>query len=516
MYDLLIRGARIIDGTGADAFCTDIAVKDGKIVMNPSDNAAEVIDATGLTLCPGFIDAHSHGDHPARLGSESGQLSKTNQGITTELAGQCGTTRFPFSSDPDKRELLHQKVGRSCFPHETLESYLEWVHSKPKTTNIALYIGHSAVRISAMGFDMRKPTAEELQTMKDMVREAMEHGAMGMSSGLIYAPSCFADEEELVELCRVVAEYGGTYATHMRNEAGAVLDSVCEAIRVAERAGCKLNISHHKVSGKDNWGMSKETLNLVHEAQARGVDVTLDVYPYTASSTALNICLPMDFFSHGPEGMCRLLADPAVRAELKPRMLTVDGRLRHCGGWTGVLVTSASKTPDAVGLTVQEYADKLGRDPFEVYFDLVQVNGGSAQAVYFSMCEEDLERIVCDENAVIGTDGVNSHPRAFGSFPRAFRHFVRDKKLLTQEQMIHKMTGLTAKRFGLTGKGIIADGMDADLVLFRADELTDCATYQNAQALCKGIERVFVAGKTVYKDGKLTGECPGKFLPRGN
>lgn len=520
MYDILIRGAQVIDGTGAPAFCADVAVKDGKLVMNPEGEATEVIDAAGLTLCPGFIDAHSHGD--SILGTEAGQLCKTSQGVTTELAGLCGTTYYPFSTDPEKRDMLLKKLGRDIHDAQErtcLEHYLPWVNAQPKTANIALYIGHGSVRISVMGFALRTPTAEELESMKGMVREAMEHGAMGMSSGLIYAPSCYADEDELVELCKVVAEYGGTYATHMRSEANEVVESVREAIRVAERAGCKLNISHHKIAGRDNWGRSVQTLELIHEARARGVDVTLDAYPYTASSTGLNACLPSDFFSHGPDKMYQLLADPAVRAQLKPRMSGMDSRLRHCGGWGGILVTVAPKTPAAVNKTVLDYAAEINADPFDAYFDLMTNNGGAAKAIYFTMSEEDLQRIVCDENTVIGSDGVvralniPSHPRGFGTFTKAIRYFVRDKGLLTLEQMIHKMTGLTAQRFGLATKGVIADGMDADLLLFRPDEIRDHATYQNGLALSEGIERVIVAGQTVYQNGRLTGTCPGVFLP---
>ena len=519
MYDLLIKNASVIDGTGKAAFAADVAVQDGKIVMNPVGEAEEVIDAAGLTLCPGFIDVHSHGD--SLFGTEAGWLSKTNQGITTELTGQCGSTRYPFSTDPEKRELMAQKYGAQNAAFTSLEKYLGWAETMPKTTNYGIYVGHSAVRISAMGFETRKPTTEELDAMKAMVREAMEHGAMGMSSGLIYAPSCYADEDELVELCKVVAEYGGFYATHMRNEAGGVVDSVKEAISIAERSGCKLDISHHKVCGRDNWGKSVETLRLIHEARERGVDVTFDVYPYTASSTGLNVCLPADFFAHGPVKMCELLRDPAVRAELKPRMETMDGRLRHCGGWGGILMTTMPKTPAAMGKTVQEYADELGRDAFEVYFDLVAENGGAAQAVYFSMGEEDLQRIVCDENATIGTDGVvrdlktPTHPRGMASFPKAIRYFVRDKKLLTLEAMIRKITGLPAERFGLKGKGIIADGMDADLLLIDPETIADRATYQDSLQLCDGIERVIVGGETVYMDQTLTGKYPGKFIPRG-
>lgn len=522
MYDLLIQNVSIIDGTGKSAYPGSVAIEAGKLILSPAGPASKTLDAQGLTLCPGFIDVHSHGDR--LLGTEAGRLCKTNQGITTELTGQCGTTWFPISTAPEKQELLRQKeVGmpQCCTEFTSLENFRAWGDAQPKTANYAIYIGHSAIRIAVMGYENRKPTAQELETMKAMVREAMEHGAMGMSSGLIYPPSCYAQEEELVELCKVVAEYDGFYATHMRNEAGQVLDAVREAISVAEKSGCHLDISHHKICGKDNWGASVQTLKLIHEARERGVDVTFDVYPYTASSTSLNVCLPADFFANGPTKMVELLKDPAVRAQLKARMEVMDGRLRHCGGWGGILITEAPNTPSAVNKTVKQYAEELGQDAFEAYFDLMVTNRCKGEAVFFSMGEEDLQRIVLDENATIGTDGVvkdmvtPSHPRGFASFPKAIRYFVREKKLLSLEALIHKMTGLPAQRFRLHGKGLIADGYDADLVLFDPNTIADRATYDDGLRLCDGIERVIVGGETVYQDKKLTGKTPGKFIPRG-
>jgi len=524
MYDILFRNVSVIDGTGAPAFSADVAVKNGKIVMHPAGSAAETVDGTGLTLCPGFIDAHSHGD--LILGTEAGRVCKTTQGITTELCGQCGDSIFPISPLPERQHMVAEMVATcvddtlpdlSQFP--TLEAHLRWCEQQNVSCNYTLLTGHSTLRVAAMGFDNRKPTEAELEHMKSMLREAMEHGSKGMSSGLIYSPGCYADEEELVELCKVVAEYGGFYATHMRNEAGGVLDSVREAISVAERSGCRLDISHHKICGKDNWGKSVETLQLVHEARARGVDITLDVYPYTASMTALNVCLPAHFFAHGPDKMKELLRDPAVRKELAAEMDVLDGRWRHCGGGAGILIAKAPATPGACGKTIAAYAEELGRDTMDVFFDLVMENGHSISGIFFSMDEADLQRIVLDENAVIGTDGVvpnltsPTHPRGMGSFPKAIRYFVREKQLLTLEEMIRKMTSLPARRFGIPNKGIIADGYDADLLLIRANEITDRATYLNGLARSEGIERVLVNGITVFRDGKMTGISAGKFLP---
>ena len=523
MYDILIQNASVMDGTGRPAYHADVAVKDGKIVLHPqADSAAEVIDAAGLVLCPGFIDSHSHGDRI--LGTAAGQLCKTNQGITTELAGQCGMTTYPVSPDPEKREMHRLALGVMEVPEAfdtftDLEHYLRWAEQQPLTCNFKLYVGHRALRIAAMGFDARKPTDTELAQMQSMLREAMEHGAMGLTSGLIYPPGSYAEEAELVELCRIVAKYDGIYATHMRNEAEGVVEAVREAISVAERAGCRLNVSHHKVCGRENWGLSVQTLKLIHEAIDRGVRITMDVYPYTASSTNLNVCLLAAFFAHGPEKMAQLLADPSVRASLKEEMTGKNGRWHNCGGWSGIMVTCAPETRGAEGKTIEAYAKQIGKDPFEAYFDLILHNGHGAQAIYFFMGEEDLLRIMADENAVVGTDGLvkdlhtPTHPRGFASFPKAIRYFVREKKLFTLEEMIRKMTSLPAERFGLRGKGAILDGYDADLLLIDPDRIADRADYTNGSALCDGIERVMVGGVTVYRDQQLTGATPGRFIP---
>jgi len=525
MYDLLIQNVSVIDGTGTPAFLGNVAVEKGKIILQPKTmEAKELIDGTGLSLCPGFIDAHSHGD--LVLGQESARLCKSSQGVTTEICGQCGDSLFPVSADPERLEMLARLVG--SFTEETpaelmefftMERYLHYVESVNKTCNIKLYVGHAALRIAAMGFDNRVPSGEEMRLMKSMLREAMRQGAMGMSSGLLYSPSGYATEDELVELCKVVAEYNGFYASHIRNEAADVVKSVQEAISIAERSGCRLSLSHHKICGKDNWGLSKETLRLVHEAIDRGVRITMDVYPYTASMSNLNVCLPPEFFANGPEKMKELLKLSEVRQELKQQIEVMDGRYRHCGGFDKILIALAPNTPECRGLTVAEYAAQLGKDPFETYFDILVENGHGAFAIYFSMDEEELQRIMGDENAVVGSDGIvlnltgPTHPRGFGTFPKAIRYFVRDKKQFTLEEMIHKMTQLPAERFLIPNKGVVATGHDADLILFDADEIRDCATYQDSNALSEGIKQVIVDGKVVYKDKKLTGATPGKFIP---
>ncbi len=524
MYDLLIKHASVIDGTGSPAYEASVAVKDGKLVLSPSADAeaAEVVDAAGLVLCPGFIDSHSHGDK--YIGTEVGCIGKTNQGITTQLTGQCGSTLYPLSKDPARRALrLHAfpNYGLPGWPDcaDSLKNYRSWIEKQKMTVNLAVYCGHSALRFAVVGSENRKSTHEELEQMKELLREAMEHGALGLSSGLFYPPSSYADHEEMVELCKVVAEFGGVYATHMRNEAGEVLESVQKTIAVAEEAGCRLDISHHKICGKDNWGKSVQTLQLIREARNRGVDITLDLYPYTASGTGLCYCMPQPYFSQGNRQLADRLKEPALRQEIRENMLHDDGRYRHCGGWKGIVISDVPGHPELAGLSVEDYGKKLGKDPFDAYFDLMVETGCHGEGIFFSMCEEDMERIAADECAVFCTDDVRAdmhsqaHPRSVAAFPCAIRHFVREKGLFSLEEMIRKITGLPADRFHLKGKGYIKNGYDADLVLFRADEITDRATYTDSLALCDGIERVIVAGETVWKDKKLTGKFPGTFVP---
>ena len=523
MYDILFKNISVIDGTGAPAYVGNVAVKNGKIIMNPSEDAKEIVDGTGLSICPGFIDAHSHGD--TYLGTDVSRVGKANQGITTEICGQCGSSQFPVSLVPDRfaASLDKAKSGREealdITRFTNAEGYFQWANEQHITCNFCQFVGHSALRFATMGLANRKATPEELEEMKAYLRDGMEHGAMGMSSGLIYAPSCYAEEDELVELCKVVAEYGGIYATHMRNEAGDVEKSVRESISVAEKAGCRLEISHHKICGKDNWGKSKETLRLIREARERGVPIMIDVYPYTASMTSLRVCLPAHFLSIGPEQVMIQLRDPEVRKALREEMEVSDNRFRQCGGGSGILIATAPNTPDAEGATLDVYAKNNNIDSYDALFDILAANGGLAQAIYFSMDDADLERIVCDEYVCIGTDGIArnlrqpTHPRAIASFPKAIRHFVKEKKLMSLEEMVRKMTSLPAAWFHLDNKGIIADGYDADLLIFNADTIQDRATYTDSLALCDGIERVLVGGVTVYQDKAMTGLPAGKYIP---
>lgn len=527
MLDVLITNARIIDGTGAAAYEGTVGIQGDKLVMNPGADAAakKTIDAAGRCVSPGFIDAHSHGD--LILGTESAHLFKTTQGVTTEVTGQCGLSIAP--TNPDYVDLAQHllSLGTPSFPEDmpnwsTFERYLEYADQQPKTANVMMYVGHSSLRIAVMGFANRVATDDELEQMKTILRGAMEHGAAGFSTGLIYTPSCYADTREVVELARVIKPYNGIYASHMRNESYDVVESVKETIDIGRQTGVRVDISHHKTLGKANWGLQKETLRVIHEARAEGIEVFFDQYPYTCNMTHLNACIPPWHFDQGFDKMVEKLKDPAFRAQLRAEMESPDTKYDNyylnAGGWSGVLVSSAPVTPEAEGQFVSDYAASIGRDPWDTFFDLMAENRCECGGVYSSMCEEDVCEIAMDPYCIVGSDGLTrswsekGHPRASGTFPHAITYFVKEKGIISLENMIRKMTGLTADYLAIKNKGYLRDGYDADLVIFDYDRLQDTATYSNPNSLTEGIDYVFTNGQVVYQDKQLTGIYAGRMI----
>ncbi len=528
MLDLLFQNVAIVDGSGTPAYVGDVGVKDGKITLRTENRAArETVNGTGLTLCPGFIDAHSHGD--LSLGTEHAITCKVSQGVTTEIGGQCGYSAFP--ADPrfpkERREALAVFPDYLAMPHDTftsLENFAAYASSLALPHNMATLIGHNTLRVSVMGVDDRDPDESEMALMKERLRLAMEQGAMGFSSGLIYIPGAYCKTEELVELCRVIKPYGGVYTTHMRNESRYVAESVKEAIFVAEEAGVPLVISHHKACGRDFWGKSKETLRLVEEAAARGVKILLDQYPYEANMTSLNVCIPPWHFSDGNARLMEKLAAPEWRKIIAEEMQDPDGGYdnfyRNGGGFGGVFIASAPKTPEAEGMTVAEYAAKVGKEPMDAYFDLLLANDGNGNGIYFSMDLQEVESIYLHPHTVVGSDGLcfglkeSSHPRAWGSFIRPLREFAEEKGLLTFEEAVAKQTSRPADFWGLSDRGRIAEGYVADLVLLDRKALYDRADYRHSNEKADGIEAVYVSGICIYRDKALTGAAPGKLILR--
>lgn len=558
MLDLLITNAEIVDGTGAQAFHGAVGVKDGKIVLvqresdsaagsasgNVSDSAAtaaetatasslpeaaETVDAAGLTLTPGFIDSHSHNDRSVGLDPTEYALCKISQGVTTEVTGQCGSSNFPVSPARIKEaenlfapEMPQEKLSEAL-RNRDFGTFLSYADQAPKAINYAFLMGHGTLRAAVMGTEDRKPTPAEMDEMKAYLTEAMEHGCMGLSTGLIYVPGVYADTEEIIELCRVMKPYGGIYATHMRSESDHVVEAVAEAIRIAEEAGVPLFISHHKICGPRNWGASKETLRLVHEAIGRGVKITMDQYPYLASQTGLVQCMPPEYRAGGDAAFAERLKDPAFRAKVKQEMTEVpphyNSSLQNAGGFGGILVLYSSNVPEAVGKTLEEYAKDLGKDPFEAYFDLMIANNMAGMGAFFCMQEEDMQRIYLDENTVVCTDnvpgtGAVTHPRSYGALVRAIHHFSTELGLVSFEEAVRKETSSTADRWGLTGKGRIAEGYDADLTLLDRKILADRADFLHPTRLASGIEKVYVNGVLSFEGGRILPSYPGKCITR--
>lgn len=524
MFDVLFQNATIIDGTGVPRRTGSVGVTEGILHMATACSPAyRIVNASGLVLSPGFIDVHSHGD--SVVGSDFARACKTTQGITTEIAGMCGSTLYP--SPPTQRDdTTFDNNGDYQSEQDHLQSgkaYFNFVDAAEKSCNMALFTGHNALRVAVMGYSPEKPTPKQMEDMKDLLREAMEHGSQGLSTGLFYPPSGYADIEEIVELCKVVAEYDGIHTSHIRDESARVLESVQEIIEIARCSGVRSNISHHKICGKNEWGASKETLSLIDEANHNGLNITLDQYPYTASCTHLSACIPKYCFSDGVEALLQRLREPAYRKMIQDQIAgddpAFDGRYRQCGGFENIMIGIAPRTPEAVGLAVAEYARRQGKPDFDTYFDLLLANQRECFGIFFSMSDEDLFRIIQHPNCMVGSDGIvtsshgGTHPRGWGTFPRTIRLFVRENKLLTLEQMIHKMTQLPAKTYRLTGRGVIEEGAIADLVLFSENAIQDMANYASSTERCVGIHMVMVGGKVVYENGEMTECCPGHFLP---
>lgn len=483
------------------------------LLLNTSTlpDANEIIDGTGLTLVPGFIDAHSHGD--LTMTSVYAARAKLTQGVTAQIAGQCGVSLFPAGNG---REDQFCRFVSGVAPHpdcptdlsclSSAGGFFDWVESLRYPVTTKAFVGHGTLRLWAMGYENRKPDKGELQRMEDMLRVCIREGALGLSTGLVYAPNCYADNDEIIALLRVVAEEGGVYATHPRNEGDGVIESRRESIRLAKEAGVPLCASHLKAAGRDNWGKPKILLADLERAAEDGLKVLIDCYPYDAGCTALNVSIPPRYFARGLTGPVEALKDPAEREIIREevsRKTDYENYVYNCGGFSGVFVSSCPVDHSAEGMFITDYAAKIGMDPFDAYCDILIKNNGVALGVYFHMNEDDVSEILAHPLCVVGSDGLigsaseNPHPRAFGSTAHAFDLMVRKRKLLTAEQMIRKMSGQAAEFFGLAQKGRIADGCDADAVLLDLDRFCDKATYANGSAPCEGIRAVFCGGKRI-------------------
>ena len=500
MYDIIIKGAAVLDGTGADAYFKDIAIKDGKIaeIGENLSGADEIIDASGLTVSPGFIDSHSHSDK--QILTYPDMKEKVEQGITFSITGQCGSSPAPVVED-----------GRLV----TMSEYLKDARKIPQGSGAACLVGFNTIRRAVLGNENRDPTPEELEKMKELLRDAIRGGAIGMSYGVFYVPARYAKTEELVALARVAAEEGGVIAAHIRNESNILVESVAEYIHIVKESGCKAILSHHKACERENWGKVKTTIEMIDKANSEGSDICFDVYPYIATATSMiaRFC-PVQFHPPGTKNAVELLYNPEIVAKIKE---WGNAKWHNDISWT--FVTSCAGHPEYAGKTVSQIAKMLGRedDELEVALELVRISGGKAQACFFTIGEDDMKFVMSHPRAMIGTDaGVAGkstvyHPRLRGTFPRALGRYARDEGVVSVPEMVRKMTSLTADAWGIRGKGRIAVGMDADLCIFDAERIIDRSDFLNCTVGNEGLLYVIVGGKVALKDNVANGVRNGEI-----
>lgn len=498
-YDLLIQGGRIIDGTSAGWYVGDVGVRGDSIVyVGPSRpvQARVTIDAAGLAVTPGLIDTHSHG----RRGILNNPMAENQirQGVTTIIEGPDGSSPLP------------------------LAPFLKQIAGARSTVNFGSMVGQGSIREQVIGLKDRKATAAELEKMKTLARDAMLDGAFGLSTGLFYVPGNFSPTEEVVEIAKVVGRMGGIHTSHMRNESANILDSVRETIRIGEEGGLPTQVTHHKIIGKNNWGMSVETLRLVEEARVRGVDVTLDQYPYTASSTGLSALFPQWSRESGNAAFRERANAPEQRARI---LAEVGNNLREDRGGgdpKNVVLASCGFDKSLAGKNLAEVTAAKGR---EVTIENAALTAlelqlrGNCSAIYHAINEEDLERIMRYPGTMIASDGGIPifgedvpHPRNYGTFARVLGRYVRERKVLTLEEAVRRMTSLPAGRFRIMDRGILRPGMKADIAIFDPAVVADKSEFAKPHQYAVGFRHVVVNGQLVMRDEKLTGVRSGRVL----
>jgi N-acyl-D-aspartate/D-glutamate deacylase len=527
-YDLLIRNGRIVDGTGNPWFHGDVAVRGDRIVAvgrAPAGAAKREIDARGLVVAPGFIDIHSHSDY--LLLEDGDAQSKVRQGVTTEVLGE-GQSAGPWQGKAKKGAFAGGKVS-----WDTLGGYFDRLEKSGTAVNVASYVGLDNVWQAVMGESHDRPTTDQIGQMKTVLDGAMKDGAFGLSTMLAMPPGSLATTDDLVELSKVVATYGGIYSTHNRHEGEGVFEAVKEAIAIGERAGVKVDVIHLKIADQKLWGRMDEVVALIDAARRRGVHVQANVYPYTRGNNNLASIIPPWAHEGGTAKMLDRLKDPAQRAKLKRDIKGgIPGWYNHYtavgGDWSRMLVSGKGAYE---GLTMDRVIAGLSKgrdpapDPLDVLFDLLIAEGGSAPTVYAHHTEADMNLALTRPWCSVGSDGSayavegplrrgNPHPRNFGTFPRVLGVYVREKKLLTLEDAVRKMTSLNAAKLGIRDRGLVRPGDFADLTLFDPDKVIDRSTYTDPFRYGEGVKYVVVNGRVVFDRGKHTGARPGRALRR--
>jgi N-acyl-D-amino-acid deacylase len=528
-YDIIIRNGTIYDGTGGPPFAGDVAVAGDRIALVGDARALtadRVIDASGLAVAPGFINMLSWSNES--LIADGRSQGEIRQGVTTEILGE-GNSMGPLSPEMKKRLEAMQADIRYPITWTTLAEYLRFLESKGVAPNVASFIGAATLREYAVGLEDREATPEQLELMRDLVRREMAEGALGISTALIYAPGSYARTEEIIELCKVAAEYRGKYISHLRSESDRLLEALDEFLRISRAANIPAEIYHLKAAGEANWPKMEQVIERVERARREGLRITADMYTYTAGSTGLEACVPLWAQSGGPEAMRRRFRDPALRrrilAEMRAPAKDWENFFQLAGSPERILLVSFGKEElkPLQGKTLAEAARLRGRDPAETVLDLLGEDEKGIGAVYFLMSEENVRRQIrlpwvsfCSDAASMAPEGVflrfSTHPRAYGSFARLLGKYVREEKLISLAEAVRRLSGLPAQNLGLDRRGLLKEGMFADIVVFDPETIADRATYEKPHQYAVGVRHVLVNGRLVLENGEHTGALPGRAL----
>ncbi|EAZ80386.1 N-acyl-D-amino-acid deacylase family protein [Algoriphagus machipongonensis] len=528
-YDVLIKNGQIVDGSGKPGYVGDVGIRADTIVAigDLADSKAELeIDATGLVVAPGFINMLSWATES--LIEDGRSQSDIRQGVTLEVFGE-GWSMGPLNEEMKEDELKAQADIKFPIQWTSLSEYLDFLVEKGISTNVASFIGATTVRIHEIGYEDRTPTSEELEAMKNLVRKAMEEGALGVGSSLIYAPAFYASTEELIELCKVASEYDGMYISHMRSEGGRLLESLDELIRIADEADIRAEVYHLKMSGQANWDKYDAVVAKIDSARAAGLEITTDMYNYVAGATGLDASMPPWVQEGGYDKWAERLQDPAIRKKVLKEMTTPTNE------WESLM--QAVEGPEKIilvgfkndslkyltGKTLAEVSEMRGVSPEETAMDLVVQDGSRVGTIYFLMSEENVKKQIALPYMSFGSDagsyaieGVflksSYHPRAFGNFSRVLGKYVRDEKVIPLEEAIYKLTTLPATNLKIKKRGALKEGYFADLAIFDPNEIQDHATFEEPMQYATGMVHVFVNGKQVLKDGEHTGSLPGQVV----
>jgi len=520
---LLIRNGTVLDGRpDATPRRADVLVRGDRILRIGNGlrcESAMTLDARGCMVAPGFIDVHAHSDETALL--DPSAQGRVHEGVTTELSGNCGYSLFPMAGpgmEERRRALLEQGIEVNW---STAAEYFDRIRSIGTAINRGFFVGHGALRAAVVGEAARPARPRELRRMENLLAESLEQGALGLSSGLIYPPGVFAPTDEIIALCRTTARFGRPYVTHIRGEGRPLLGAIREAIRIARSAAVRLQVSHVKVFGPENWWKFDRLEKILMEARAGGVDLAADRYPYVASSTGLSSVFPAWLMVGGRERALKRLRDPRTRRRLKMEALRLN---RRADSWDAVVVASArGAAREFEGLSVAAVAERLNVEPVEAACEILAMSDLDTSAIFFDMSDEHLERIYRWPFVFVGSDSASRslagptavgrpHPRTFGTFGRFLSEYVMRRRLMPLAEGIARITSLPAQRFGLKDRGLLRPGAYADVTVFVPDEYRDRATYEKPFNLTAGVRHLIVNGQLVIRDGRRTRRLPGRML----